>query len=178
MNLAHDLATLPTLSVAQLRSRYAEVFGEAPLTINKTWLVRRLAWRLQAIALGDLSERARQRAAQLANDADLRLSSPRRQANAAPIPSIAAETFLPVTSIGPVAAPPDARLPPPGTMITRLYKGQQLEVTVLSSGFAFQGKAFLSLSALAKAITGSHCNGFLFFRLNKAQTTAKTETNP
>ena len=53
MNLAHDLATLPTLSVAQLRCRYAEVVGEATLTANKTWLVRRLAWRLQAIALVD-----------------------------------------------------------------------------------------------------------------------------
>ena len=61
MNLAHDLATLPTLSVAQLRNRYAEVFGEPTNAGHKGWLVKRIAWRLQANAEGDLSERARQR---------------------------------------------------------------------------------------------------------------------
>jgi hypothetical protein len=65
----------------------------------------------------------------------------------------------------------DPRLPPPGTVLTRIYKGQQLNVTVLAGGFAFQGKIFPSLSALAKAITGSHCNGYHFFRLTKAPAT-------
>jgi hypothetical protein len=67
--------------------------------------------------------------------------------------------------------PPDPRLPPPGTIITRLYKGRQLQVTVLPNGFGYQDKCFASLSALAKAITGSHCNGFYFFRLTKTETT-------
>jgi hypothetical protein len=53
----------------------------------------------------------------------------------------------------------------PGGILTRLYKGQQLQVTVLQSGFAYGGQVFASLSAVAKAITGSHCNGFHFFRL-------------
>ena len=88
MNLADDLAALPTLTMAQLRNRYTELFGEARHATNKTWLIRRLAWRMQALALGELSQRARDRAAQLANDADLRLSSPRRPLNQplAPIP--------------------------------------------------------------------------------------------
>ena len=73
MNLAQDIATLPMLSVAQLRTRYAETFGEPTHAGHKAWLVKRIAWRLQALAEGDLSERARQRAAQLANDADLPL---------------------------------------------------------------------------------------------------------
>ena len=60
-------------------------------------------------------------------------------------------------------------MPQPGALIHRLYKGQQLQVTVLRSGFAFQGQVFASLSAVAKAITGSHCNGYLFFRLTKTE---------
>jgi hypothetical protein len=66
----------------------------------------------------------------------------------------------------------DPRLPPPGATLTRLYKGRQLRVTVLHNGFAYEGRVFASLSALAKAITGSHCNGFLFFRLTQRATTA------
>jgi hypothetical protein len=165
MNLAHDIATLPTLSVIQLRHRYAEVFGEPTNAAHKGWLVKRIAWRLQARAEGDLSERARQRAAELANDADLRLSPPKPRAvgtpqTAAPAPDASA-------ALGPVPRNPDGRLPLAGAILTRPYKGQQLQVTVLHSGFAYGGQVFASLSAVAKAITGSHCNGYLFFRLTK-----------
>ena len=57
MNLAQDIATLTTLSVSQLRHRYAEIFGETTSAGHKGWLVKRIAWRLQALAEGDLSER-------------------------------------------------------------------------------------------------------------------------
>ena len=57
----------------RLRDRYAELFGEETRANNKPWLVKRIAWRLQALAEGDLSERALQRAAALAIDADLRM---------------------------------------------------------------------------------------------------------
>ena len=163
MNLAHDIAALPSLSVAQLRGRYAEVFGEGTNAAHKGWLVKRIAWRLQALAEGDLSERARQRAAALANDADLRLSPPKPRTVTAP-PSAATTADEPAAPAQ-VPAQPDRRLPQPGGLINRLYKGHQLQVTVLRSGFAYQGQVFASLSAVAKAITGSHCNGFLFFRL-------------
>jgi hypothetical protein len=172
MNLTDELAALPRLSMAQLRGRYAELFGEASHATNKTWLIRRLAWRLQALALGDLSQRARDRAAQLANEADLRLSPPRRPV----APTLAPLTSEPTTAVRGVAAVTrDPRLPPPGSVVTRVYKGQQLEVTVLASGFAYQGQVFLSLSALAKAITGSHCNGYHFFRLTKSPAVSTTE---
>jgi hypothetical protein len=122
---------------------------------------------MQALAEGDLSERARQRARQLANDADLRLSPPKpRLAPAAAPMEPAADQ--PAT---PTAAAPDCRLPLPGGIINRLYKGQQLQVTVLQSGFAYQGQVFASLSAVAKAVTGSHCNGYLFFRLTHKEVT-------
>ena len=52
-------------------------------------------------------------------------------------------------------------------VITREYKGRTLEVNVLLNGFEFEGEVYKSLSAVAKHITGSHCNGYLFFRLTK-----------
>src|SRR5450755_3511181 len=77
-----EVAALQRLTMAQLRRRYAEVFGEASTVNNKAWLTKRLAWRLQALAEGDLADRARQRAAELANDADLRMNPPLVQSTA------------------------------------------------------------------------------------------------
>ncbi len=59
----------------------------------------------------------------------------------------------------------DHRLPVPGTVITRTYKGRTLQVKVVTDGFEYEGERFKSLSGLAKKITGSHCNGYQFFGL-------------
>ena len=151
-NVARELATLQRLTVPQLRLRYAEVFGETTNANNRAWLVKKIAWRLQALAEGDLSERARQRAAELANDADLRANPPKT----IPLP-VPAETPVP-------RSPADDRLPPAGAVLTRPYKGAVLQVKILADGFEYDGQVYPSLSAVAKAITGSHCNGFLFFK--------------
>ncbi len=157
-----DLAALQRMTTSELRVRYAEVFGDQPSTWNRVWMLKRLAWRLQALAEGGLSERARQRAEELANDADLRLSPPKAKA-------IDASAERMVAKVLPAKA--DNRLPPPGTILTRPYKGQIVQVQVLTSGFVYQGQVYVSLSAVAKAVTGTHCNGFHFFRnaLNNQQ---------
>jgi hypothetical protein len=155
VNVPHELAALQRLSAQQLQVRYAEVFGETTRAHNKPWLIRRILWRLQALAEGDLSERARQRAAELANDADLRLYPPRT-------PTTVAQQPPPAPTVVP---PRDERLPPPGTVLARPYRGETLQVRVLEDGFEFRGQVYQSLSAVAKTITGSHCNGFHFFRL-------------
>ena len=85
-----EVAALQRQGAKQLRARYAEVFGETTAANNKIWLIRRIAWRLQALAEGDLSERARRRAEELANDADLLLSPPRAKCAEAPRRSHAA----------------------------------------------------------------------------------------
>ena len=54
-----------------------------------------------------------------------------------------------------------------GSVITRVYKGQMLRVEVVPAGFVYAGTVYTSLSAVAKAITGSHCSGYLFFRLHQ-----------
>ena len=61
----------------------------------------------------------------------------------------------------------DPRLPPPGSWLTRSYKGHTIDVKVLSQGFQYQDRIFASLSALASEITGSHCSGFRFFHLGR-----------
>src|SRR6516164_4216558 len=154
-----QVAALEHMTVAELRARYAEVFGETTQAGHSTWLTKRIAWRLQALAEGDLSERARRRAAELANDADLRLSPP-----VVKIPEPAAAERA-VADALPLRA--DQRLPPPGSILTRPYKGEVLQVRVLDHGFEFEGEVFGSLSAVARKITGGHCNGYAFFRLGK-----------
>ena len=164
MNIVNEVATLERLSVGQLRQRFTELFGEATHASNRTWLIKRIAWRLQALAEGDLSQRARRRAAELARDADLRLNPPQRKATT---------TTPPPEPVG-IPTPVDQRLPPPGTILTRPYKGQLVQVQVLTDGFAYAGRVFPSLSAVAKAITGTHTNGYHFFRntLNHHKETA------
>ena len=154
LNIVNEVAALERLSVGQLRQRFTELFGETTKASNRTWLIKRIVWRLQALAEGDLSERARRRAAELVRDADLRLNPPQSKTS----------TTTPPPEPVCIPAPVDQRLPPPGTILTRPYKGQLVQVQVLTDGFAYAGRVYASLSAVAKAITGSHTNGFLFFR--------------
>ena len=154
VNVAKELAALEVMKVTQLRAKYAQVFGEETRVGNKAWLVKRIIWRLQALGEGDLPERARRRAAELAQDADLRLSPPRQKQSA----------LASVQKNGKASAPANGFLPLPGTTLTRWYKGQTLKVQVLRYGFEYDGQTYNSLSAVAKAITGSHTSGHLFFR--------------
>jgi hypothetical protein len=156
-NVAAEIAALPRLRVSELRAKFAAVFGEPTPSHNKVWLVKRIAWRLQAQAEGDLSERARQCLAELLGNTDLRLSAPRAE----PTPSDSALVQVPT-----LRRPADDRLRP-GTILTRLYKGRALEVEILEHGFVFDGQVYRSLSAVAKAVTGSHCSGHFFFGLTQ-----------
>jgi Protein of unknown function (DUF2924) len=159
MLLHHELTALQRLTIQQLRARYAQVYGEATSASNRIWLIKRIAWRLQALAEGDLSERARRRAAELANDADLRLNPPKQIQAAVAAPDGTARAVLPFKA--------DDRLPPAGTILTRAYKGAVVQVQVLQQGFEYAGQVYKSLSAVAKAVTGSHCNGYFFFRVGQ-----------
>jgi hypothetical protein len=154
VNVTQEMAALEDMTVNELRAKYAHVFGEETRVGNKAWLVKRIVWRMQALVEGDLSERARRRAAELAQDADLRLSPPRQKRTA--------PASVPKNGKG--SARFNGHLPLPGTILTRWYKGQTLKVQVLCHGFEYDGQVYKSLSAVAKAITGSHTSGFLFFR--------------
>lgn len=155
MNVGKDIAALKNMTVADLRTRYAGVFGEETRSRHKEFLVKRIAWRMQSLAEGDLSERARARAAELARDADIRTSAPKVPATADPDRTRVAELRI----------SPDTRVPMPGTQITRTYKGRTVDVMVLPNGFEFEGEVYRSLTAIAKAVTGTHWNGYHFFNL-------------
>jgi hypothetical protein len=147
-SVQQQIAGLHEMTVRELRQRYAEVYGESTRAHSKPHMIRKIAWRIQALAEGDLSERARQRAAELANDADVRIVPPKAKEDKARL-------FVPTAA--------DPRLPAPGGVLVRKYKGRVIRVIVMPDAFEYEGERYPSLTALAKKITGSHCNGFRFF---------------
>lgn len=164
LNIDKEVAQMRRMTVGELHQKYVEVTGEEPRSRNKQWLVKRIAWKMQAREYGGLSEAALQRAKEIADMcdlSDLRLTAPKQ--------SRLAESVT-VTTTAPTAL--DSRLPMPGTLITRKYKNQTLCVQVLADGFQFEGERFKSLSAVAKRITGANWNGFLFFNLTKDEVKA------
>jgi hypothetical protein len=153
--VAAEVARLESMSVNQLAKRFEEVLGEQCRSRHKRYLIRRIAWRLQANAEGGLSDRARQRAEELADDAEIRVTPPRAKQPKDATPPATIQ----------MGDGRDPRLPPPGNWIVRPYKGQTIRVLVVADGFEYEGQRHRSLSAIAKAVTGSHINGFTFFRL-------------
>ncbi|MCC7155232.1 MAG: DUF2924 domain-containing protein [Bryobacterales bacterium] len=75
--IREEIEGLHSLTTAQLKEKYREVFGEQSRPNHKQFLFRRIAWRIQANAWGGLSERARRRALEIADDADLRIRAPK-----------------------------------------------------------------------------------------------------
>jgi hypothetical protein len=163
MNVYAEVRAMAKMTMADLKARYADLFGEQTRSCNRDYLVRRIAWRLQARAEGDLSERARKRAAELADDADLRTRAPAATRGDGGRPLIA-----------PLKATP-SRLPMPGVLLTRRYKGREIVVKVLEKGFEHEGRVYRSLTAIANEVTGGHWNGHLFFGIDGAGGKKKAE---
>lgn len=157
MKIGREITALKNMTVAELRARYAEVFGEENPSHHKEYLVKRIAWRLQSLAEGGLSERARIRAAELARDADIRVTAPKTPEKAVPERTRVSEMHFST----------DRRVPMPGAQIERHYKRRTVIVTVLPNGFEYDGEVYRSLSAVASAVTGTHWNGYHFFNLKK-----------
>jgi len=144
----HEIEGLRHQTVRELKIKYHEVCGQESRSNHKQFLVRRIAWRLQANAEGDLSERARLRALALAEEAELRIRAP--------------ASFLKKLSEGNHR---DSRLPPPGTWIKRQFQQKSVSVEVLEKGFRYEERIYKSLSAVARHVTGTQWNGFSFFGL-------------
>jgi hypothetical protein len=147
-DLRAEIAALDGLSVAELRETYERLTGEPAYSKNRRHLIRRCAWLIQAREFGGLSELARRRAHEIARLSDARLTPPKAAARK-------------------VEAPRDTRLPAPGSVLTRRYKGTEVHVTVLADAFEYDGVRFRSLSAVAKAISGTHTNGYTWFGLSE-----------
>jgi hypothetical protein len=151
-----SIEALASSKIPALKKRYRELFGEESKSSNKQFLFRRIAFRLQANAEGDLSERARRRIGDIADDLDLRVRAPKEFVA---LPDFGSPV---VDRTGP---PKDYRLPGPGTLLTRRLGDRQIVVKVLADGFEYESRRYRSLSAIAREVTGTRWNGLLYFGL-------------
>ncbi len=154
-SIAASVNALQSMSIPKLKDKYRELYGKEISIANKGYLIKKIAWRIQEIEYGGLSEQVKQRALEIAKTINL----PEKPSADKLIPA-KKKKYKTQNRIK------NRRLPMPGTVLTREYKGKLIQVEVLEDGFfEYEGGKYRSLSAVAKTITGSHWNGYLFFRL-------------
>ena len=134
-----QVTALATMPKDKLKAMWRELIGTEPPPYTRTFLVKRLAYRLQELAFGGLSARAERRLDDLADNLDGKKKTKRK----------------------------DMSAPIIGTKLIREWQGVMQEVTALAEGYEWCGRRFKSLSAVARAITGTRWNGPLFFGLRR-----------
>ncbi len=148
--LIESIMTLKEASLEALQAQYRALFGqETPCSNNRAFLWRKIAYKLQEIKYGGLSAETQSRISELISRYDPinnKMLRPQK------------------TQEKNRTGERDTRLPIPGAIIRKEYKGQVLEVKVREKGFEYQGQVDRTLSAVAKAVTGDHWNGYLFFK--------------
>lgn len=159
--VSERLAALEKMTVGELVVKYREVFGVPTRTRNKSYLRKKVGWRIQELAEGGLSPRALAKIEELAPQAPVRWRTTQQPA-AAPAATAVAVVATPIPD-----PDRDPRLPLPGSVIVRVHKGVEHRVTVLDDGFEYNGERHQTLSQLARRITGTPWNGFLFFGLQR-----------
>jgi hypothetical protein len=156
-----EINRLRRMTVAELRAEWLRLNGEPARSRNRDYLFRRLAWRVQEIAHGGLSDAAKARLDELGTDTFTHTRTPRWALDAATTANVKTATTTKPRSRR------DRRLPTAGTIISRHYHGREIRVLTLDDGFELDGQHFTSLSAVAKAVTGAKWNGRLFFGLTE-----------
>jgi hypothetical protein len=131
------LAALKTMAVVQLKQQWRELFGTEPPPYNRPFLESRLAYRIQELHFGGLKPETVRRLEQIGEELDGGKVDVRRARH--------------------------DRKPIVGTRLVRQWRDTEHVVTVLADGFEWQGRPYRSLSAIARAITGTRWNGPLFF---------------
>jgi hypothetical protein len=161
-----EVLALETMSVKDLTEKYAEVFGEPTRSRNRVYLVRAISWRIQERAYGGLSASTIAAIAQVAEEAPRPWRRRLMDRGTRPLPVLPKPTPKPEPL---PRAPRDPRLPPPGTVLRRVYRGEAHEVRVHAEDFEYRGKRYTSLSTVARTITGTAWNGFAFFAVGKQE---------
>ena len=133
------LAALQTMPIAELKAQWRTLFGTEPPPFNRPYLQSRLAHRVQELAYGGLKPETLARLQALGDELERETKDGRR--------------------------PRYPERPIAGTRLIREYRGVQHTVTVTATGFEWQGRPYQSLSAIARAITGTRWNGPVFFGL-------------
>ncbi len=160
--LRDRIATLAAMNVPALREEHRKVFGKEPVSAHRQFLFRKIAWRLQAEEEGWQPDEVRELARAIARDTPLRnrviTNAGKRRAGLPPEQ----------TTVATIQPDRDPRLPMPGGVIVKQYKGRTHVVQVLDDGrFAYDDRRYTSLSAIAQEITGTKWNGLLFFGLTE-----------
>jgi hypothetical protein len=154
-NIASQIATLKNTTLPELQNKYKGLFDtqETPCD-NKLYLLKRIAYKLQETKYGGLSNAVETRISGLM----VKYDPVNNKALRPQVTSAGKEVrSLPFTR--------DKRLPIPGTVFTKKYKGQVIQVKVLEKGFEYNNTFYKSLSSLAYEVTGAHWNGYDFFGL-------------
>ena len=136
------LAALKTMSVNDLKSEWRSLFGSDAPNNSRPFLELRLAYRIQELTSGGFKQQTVRLLDALADEVE---GKPVRRSAVA-----------------------DPRKPMAGTRLVREWNGIEHTVTVLRDGFEFEGRKYKSLSAIARAITGTRWNGWRFFGLRAA----------
>lgn len=137
------IAALKTMPTPDLKKQWRELFDGDPPPYNRRFLESRLAYRIQELAYGGLKPSTIERLEALGEQLDGgKIEVRRRRVDDRPIA---------------------------GTRLIREYQGVEHCVTVLLDGFDYQGRRYKSLSAIARAITGTRWNGLVFFGLKSTR---------
>jgi hypothetical protein len=136
-----QIAAIKGASIVDIRGKWKELFGKQSPKASRDYLVSRLAYRIQELAYGGLRPETLARLEAIADDLE-KTERPRKGAPDRPIA---------------------------GTRLIREWNGVEHCVTVLRDGFEYQGRPYRSLSAIARAITGTRWNGPLFFGLRNTR---------
>jgi hypothetical protein len=137
------LAALKTTPTPDLKQKWRELFDNEPPPYNRRFLESRLAYRIQELAYGGLKPATIERLRAIAEDLDGGDPARRRR--------------------------PAKDRPIAGTRLIREYQGVEHCVTVRDQDFEYQGRPYKSLSAVARAITGTRWNGLVFFGIKRQQ---------
>ena len=152
--IPEEIAELRAMKVPELVDRYEAVFGKPARTKHREWLWRRVAWKIQEQRFGGLSEVAKRRLDELIAELDLHLAEGR-------------------TVGGGVRGRRRRGDPVVGTTLVREWRGQEIHATRTEEGWEHDGVVHRSLSAVAKAVTGSHVSGPAWFGLVPRKRAAK-----
>jgi hypothetical protein len=133
-----QIGALTSMDAKALKARWRELFDTEPPPYNRRFLESRLAYRIQELAYGGLKPETVERLAALAEGVSGKATRRARMAQERPIT---------------------------GTRLLREWRGVEHSVTVRDDGFEYEGRPFKSLSAVARLITGTRWNGWIFFGL-------------
>ena len=153
-----NLEVLAGMNLDELRRLHRNLFGIDLTFGNAEQARRKIAWRIQADREGGVPESIRQHALAIAQQFGVQLRARLGAGRRGPLANAAMTVIV---------SGRDARLPMPGSVIVKQYRGRTLEVHVLDSGFEFDGQRFTSLSAVAMHVTGTKWNGWAFFGLTR-----------